>query len=460
MNRVTRGTVFLAAAVAMVSCKGDPTGDLRGGIDHLIAKPGAIFLHPDSSKNVLIEALDKQGNRLAATFTLGSVSAGITVVPDDSFNLVYDTKGQLVPPTNWTRIQYIVSGASNDANSGFVVSAGGKSITIPVRIVPDSATTISVSATAPALGDTVTATAGANFKFTPASVVSLSGATVVTLGISADSSQIKFIPGPSGNGPVSVSGMVVSYAPALSGYTGNTGATTVTTPAVLDFPATFSTATPSSFPAQDTVTVTAGAGFKFLPTATVSFGGTAAIITSRAPDSSAISFVPIAGSTSGAATVNGVVLSFLTGVPLNIPTQSAITIAASGATTLAGAPTITIPATGVTATYYDGGQFATAAQCGNIGNHCRFYKIVLAGPRTFNVSLTWGNTADIGGYFIDAAGNDQFGDFACDAKGSGAAGQPEACTETLGAGTWYLALADFTGAAQNTTTVKMTITGN
>jgi len=459
MNRVTRGTVVLAAAVAMLSCKGDPTGDLRNGIDHLIALPGAIFIGPDSTKTVLVEAVDKQGNRLAANFALGSVGAGITVVPDDSFNLVYNTNGQLVPPKNWTRIQYIVTGSSNSNNSSFVVTAGGKSLTIPVRLIPDTASTLTVSATAPALGDTVVATAGANFKFTPASVVSLAGASVVTLGISADSTQISFIPGPSGNGPVSVTSMVVSYATVLGGYTANSGATTVTTPPVLDFPATFSTATPSSFPTQDTVTITAGAGFKFLPTATVSIGGTAGFIISRAPDSSSIKFIPISGSTSGPATVNGVVLSFLTAVSLNIPTQSSITVAASGATTLAGAPTINIPATGVTSFYVDGGLFATAAQCGNIGNHCRFYKIVLGAPRTFNVSLTWGNTADIGGYFIDAAGNDQFGNFACDNFGSGAGGQPEACSQTLPAGTWYLALADFTAAAQNTTTVRMTLTG-
>ena len=44
MNRVTRGMVVLAAALATVSCSGDPTASLRNGIDHLIATPAAIFL--------------------------------------------------------------------------------------------------------------------------------------------------------------------------------------------------------------------------------------------------------------------------------------------------------------------------------------------------------------------------------------------------------------------------------
>ncbi|MEO8139364.1 MAG: hypothetical protein ABI742_06950, partial [Gemmatimonadota bacterium] len=233
MNRVTRGTVVLAAAIAILSCKGDPTGDLRNGIDHLIATPGAIFLGVDSTKSVLVEAVDEQGNRLGTSFTLGSVGAGITVVADDSFNLVYNTKGQLVPPSNWTHIQYLVTGVANTSNSSFVVTAGGKSLTIPVRLVPDTTSTLTLSATAPALGDTVTATAGLNFKFTPTSIVSLPGATVVTLGISADSTQIFFLPGPSGTGPISVSNMVVAYAPALAGFTGNSGAAILSTPAVL-----------------------------------------------------------------------------------------------------------------------------------------------------------------------------------------------------------------------------------
>src|SRR5262249_38582517 len=149
-------------------------------------------------------------------------------------------------------------------------------------------------------------------------------------------------------------------------------------------------------------------------------------------------------------TVTGVVLATLRNVSLVLPSSTSLTVpAAYAAGAIATAPTINIPATGATTMYLDNGATAAAAACGNTGNHCRFYKIVLAAPRTFRVTLNWGNTADIGGYFIDAAGVDQFGDFACDNFGSGAAGQPEQCSETLPAGTWYLALADFTAAAQN-----------
>ncbi len=459
MNRVMRSTVVLAAALGALSCKGDPTDSLRNGIDHLVATPSVLFIGgPDSTQSVLIEAVDDQGNRLSGTFSLVSATAGISVAQDLAFNQVYNSSGQLVSPKNWTRAKYNVTTVAASGFENAVFAVGGKQLTVPVRIVAIAIPSLALSTAAANAGDTVVATAPANFRFTPGSVATGTGGVVVPAGISADSSQFSFIVGPSLSGTVSITNLVLQYAPTVATYSSVSGGT-LTSPAVSDFPGVFSTSTPSSFPTQDTVTLSAP-GFLFLPTASVTVGGTAAVVVALAADSTSISFVPLAGSTSGPVTVSGIVLSFLTSVSLNIPTQASLTVAAaSGATSLASAPTINIPATGLTSFYVDAGQFVSAAECGNVGAHCRFYKLVLGASTTFNVSLAWGNTADIGGYFIDAAGNDQFGDFACDSFGSGAGGQPEACSQTLPAGTWYLALADFTGAAQNTTNVRMTITG-
>jgi hypothetical protein len=465
MNRVTRGTVVLAAAIAMISCKGDPTGDLRNGIDHLVALPGAVFLRNDSTKSVLVEAVDKQGNRLGTTFSLGNVAAGITVIPDDSFNLVYDTKGNLVPPKNWTRIQYKVTGAANDDNASFVVTAGGKSLTIPVRIVPDTTNTLAVNATAPALGDTVTATAGTNFKFTPASRVSLPGATVVTLGISADSTQILFLPGPSGSGAISVNNMVVSYAPALAGYTGNSGTAILTTPAVTSFPAVYSSTTPAL---NDTVTVSA-AGFKFLPNSAVTVGGRAATVVGHAADSSSVSFVPVPGTATGTVSVSNIVLSFLTSVSLTVPAATGITVPGglAGTGAFATAPTIPVPAAvGASVVFLDAGAFSNVTECGNdLGGPCRMYKIVVAAGQKIGLVVTWQGTTDIGVYTYD---NTQTLDptlILCDSKGAGAAGQPESCSATFAtAGTYYLAVdsfAPFYAPPNNVdpTDIKMVLTG-
>jgi hypothetical protein len=467
MNRVTRGTVVLAAAVvAMVSCKGDPTGDLRNGIDHLIAKPGAIFIGPDSTKSVLVEAVDKQGNRLATTFSLGNVGAGISVVPDDSFNLVYNTSGQLVPPKNWTRIQYKVTGVVNDASSSFVVTAAGKSITIPVRVVPDSGI-ITVSATTPTLGDTVTATAGANFRFTPSSVVSVSGATVITLGISADSSQITFIPGPSANGPVHVSGMVVSYAPAISGLTGSSGLAIMTTPPVANLAAVLSTTTPN---VNDNVTVTAPAGIKFLPNAQVLFGSDQQVVLSVAADSNSLVFRAHQAGASGTITLNNIVLSFLTSVPIASNITSTATVGATitslaGTDAFATAPVIVIPDAGNTGGIVDAGAFAVGPAVCNatLGGPCRIYTFTVTSSRTFAVSASWQGTTDIGVYFTTAAGS-LTNTSGCDAKGAGAGGQPETCSGTFAAGTYFLVVdsfAPFYGPPNNVdpTNINVTITG-
>ncbi len=559
MNRVTRGTVFLAAAVAMVSCKGDPTGDLRGGIDHLIAKPGAIFLHPDSSKNVLIEALDKQGNRLAATFTLGNVGAGITVVPDDSFNLVFDTKGHLVPPKNWTRIQYIVSGVANTSNSSFVVTAGGKSITIPVRIVPDSAPGTAVSSATPNVGDTVSLTAPASFLFTPASVVTNGTAVVATLGISADSTTIQFVPGPGATGTVSVSGLVVQYATVVSGYTMtssntittsaapsltlnttnaaagdtivvtapapykftpastptvtgaglskigisadstqlsfligpsaaaavsvnnvvvngagglgtftlNTGATTLNTPAVSNLAVTFSTTTPNI---NDNVTLTAPAGIKFLPSAKVFFGNDQQTVTSVAADSNSLVIRAHKSGASGQVSVGNVALSFLTSVPFTSTITATANVGASitplaGTGAFATAPKIVIPDAGKTGGIIDAGAFSVGpAICSNsLGGPCRIYTFTISSARTFAVSASWQGTTDIGVYFSTAAGA-VTGTTGCDAKGAGAGGQPETCTASLAAGTYFLVVdsfAPFYGPPNDVdpTDINVTLTG-
>jgi hypothetical protein len=540
----------LAAALVWIACKGDPTDSLRNGIDQLQADPSALFLRPDSVKTLIVSAADEQGNALGTKFTVGTVTSGITVAEDDSFGLVFNNAGNLVKPTNPTRVQYIVTATGKVGDNSFVVRAGGKSLTIPVHILPDSVNTPIVSTGITAVGDTAAVTAGTQFRFMATSTVKVGATTAFVAGFSADSATIKFVPAPGSHGVVSVtntstvyaptvpiktsvtvapdtllvpalpnvtfapavanagdtitvtapgamrftstsavsipasggatasvsadsltykfiagpnaaaaisvSGAVISGAPTLGKFTLTSGAATLTTPALPSFPATLSNAAPAI---NDTITITAGAGFKFLPNASISTGANALII-SRAPDSSAISFVPAPGTTSGPPVVTGVVLDYLTTVPLTVPASVSLTVPAAipGANAVATAPTLAIPPTGETSTYADFGAFATAAECGNIGNHCRFYKLVLAAPTTFTASLRWGNTADIGGYFIDAAGNDQFGDFACDAKGSGTGGQPETCSETLPAGTWYLALADFTGAAQNTS-VYITLTG-
>src|SRR5512147_637419 len=101
MKRVTRRSMALVLA-GVAACKGDPTGELRNGVDHLVATPSAIFLTPGTSTNVLVEAVDEQGNRESTHFTLGTVSPEIDVAIDSSFGHIIDNNGNFVLPETVT----------------------------------------------------------------------------------------------------------------------------------------------------------------------------------------------------------------------------------------------------------------------------------------------------------------------------------------------------------------------
>ncbi len=465
MNRVMRSTVVLAAALGAISCKGDPTDSLRNGIDHLVATPSVLFIGgPDSTQSVLIEAVDDQGNRLSGTFSLVSATAGLSVVQDSGFNNVYNSAGQLVPPKNWTRAKYNITTVAGSGVENAVFAVGGKQITVPVRIVAVAAGSISLSTAAANAGDTVVATAPANFRFKPNAVVSVPGGVVVGLGTSADSSQISFVVGPSINGVVTVTNLVLQYSPALATYSA-TSAVPLLTPAVSNIATTFSTSTPNI---NDLVTVTAPAGYKFLPNATVTFGTDDQAVTSVASDSNSLVFRAHKAGASGTVTIGNVALSFLTNVGFSTTVTSTATVGATvtsltGTDQLATAPLVAVPATGNTGGVIDAGAFATGpAVCsGTLGGPCRIYKIVLTSTSSFSVSATWQGTTDIGVYFTDSSGATLVGSFGCDAKGAGAGGQPETCTQTaFAAGTYYMivdSFAPFYGPPNNVDPTDITI---
>lgn len=212
MNRATRRSFILVAGLA--ACNGDPTGDLRNGVDHLIATPSAIFLSPGTVTNVTVEAVDEQGNRQGTRFTLGTVSPSIKVEEDTTFNLVYDENGRLVRPENPTRLRYQVSPLAGSGDASFVVRAGGKELSVPVRLVPNNLAA-TFSDAAPAVGDTVTLTTQAPFQFRAGATVSAGGVPAVVLGRTG--TTLQFVPFPGGTaGPVTVNGVALDYATTLS----------------------------------------------------------------------------------------------------------------------------------------------------------------------------------------------------------------------------------------------------
>ena len=446
MNRVTRGTVVLAAALVVMSCEGDPMGDLRNGADHLVATPSAIFLTSGASDAVVVEVVDKQGNRLQSSFSIDFAAPGITVVGDTAYNNVYNNKGVLVEPSKWTRARFLITATANTGNLSFTIKAGGKSLDIPVRVIPANLTLATLNDAAPALGDTVTITAPAPFKFTPASVVSAGAAAIVPTGMAADSSSISFLPGPSANSPVSVTNSVLNYAPGAGTFVLTSTADLVTA-AVTSYTAALSSAAPAN---SQAVTITLTAGFKFLPTAVLTHGsgsGVPVAIISRAADSSAITFIPAPGQAASALYADDIVLSFLTAVGISdLPSTVTITPPApyAGTDAFATAPVVTVPTAGNTTNVVDATPFNSSTDCDNQdgGFDCRIYTFTVPAAVTLRFNNTWDNGADLGLYFSDAGGSG-LGIGGCDGKGAGAGSQPETCSVNFTAGTYFMQMTTY-----------------
>jgi hypothetical protein len=336
MKRSMCGIALLAAATALWSCNGDPTGSIRDEGDTILVDPTSVFLDQGTNKFVTVELVDGQGNQLEADFTPQNVGAGITVVRDTTF--LETSTGHIQ-----TSERFIVTGAT-PASTSFDLVSGGESITVPVRVLP------------------------------------------------------------------------------------------------ISFAAVFSTAAPAL---NEVVTITAPSGFKFAPTATVIFGADTAVVTTRAADSSSISFVPVPGAAAIAATptVTGVLSDVAPSAPLTIPTADALTIPAvaalPGTAAPGSAPAIPIPAAGQTTATFDAPDFAATID--------HFYKLNVteAGDYTITVDWTIGNDVDAPVCIADpTCGSEDF----VDPTVSG--NKPESGTFTLPVGTSVLWVEDF-GAIQD-----------
>ena len=327
-----------------------------------------------------------------------------------------------------------------------MVSAGGKNLAIPVRIIPADLVQGTLSNAAPALGDTLTITAAAPFKFTPTSVASAPGGPIVTLGINADSSQLTFIPGPSIGGAVSVTNTRVSYAPTIGPFT-ITSTAALATPGITSVAATYSPATPAR---GDTVTITLPAGFKFVAGANATFGGAAGFNAGATADSSGFRVIPPPGYT-GAPQLSGVALAFLLSAPISVPSSNALTVGAplAGTDDPATAPILTLAASGQSITVYDAG----APFAGTLVSADRIYRINVAAPTAVSVNMDWTNTADVDILFVNGA---QTGFLSCFGGATGA--RPENAPCTLPAGDTYLVANLYGGTAPSM--IRIVITTN
>jgi len=436
MNRLVRGSIMFVAAAGAWACKTN-LGENADVTDHLVATPSVVLVANTDSQSVDVEALNPQGEQLAADFTITDPGVGIIVRQDTAFLPVPGGHSAV-------RARFVVRGATTTTfvSTSFTISANGKSVVVPVVITP-ATLDIGFSNAAPALGDTVSLTLPAGMHFTSASTVTITNGVAVIAGLSADSSQIFLLLGPGIiDQAATVDNLINDFLPGQTFTLTTTG--TVTTPTLTNVLATFSTAAPNL---GDTVVVTLPATFRALDNVEISWSGAGpAIVASIAADSGSFKILAPTGAT-GVATVNNVALSFLLAVPISAPTVATLTVSSTLGTTQTGtgatgtAPVFTIPVAGGTSGIIDAGA-GTFASCAAIfGDACRLYKFTLPIDRTFSVDATWEDGTDIGIYFMNSTATGLVGNGGCDAGGLN--GKPETCTQTLVAGTYFMAVVHF-----------------
>jgi hypothetical protein len=312
--------------------------------------------------------------------------------------------------------------------------------------------------TAPALGGTVTLVLPPELRAIPESLSALrvAGDTLVPLNltISPDSGTITFIPPPNNDTTVEVHGVIGRRLPQFP-LTVATAAR-LTTPVVDSIPATVSATTPA---ANQVVTLTTtNASFTIDPAATVTVGGVPVAVTSTTGNS--ISFVPAPGD-SGNVGVNGVVVA---GFPQSLPSQAPdiqvtdVVPSASGTDAPGTAPSLTVPAPGTASQFFDSGTYDYQAPIfgGAFGLFpARLYKLVVPSDRDITVTVNWSSDEDLGAYWFAADGTTEPPELAPADDGL-AGGHPESVTNTFAAGTYLLAVVNFSATDPVSISINLT----
>ena len=191
--------------------------------------------------------------------------------------------------------------------------------------------------------------------------------------------------------------------------------------------------------ANEGLVITLPAGYKFGSGAGASVEGTAGVVQSEAPDSSAITVLLPPGST-GQLTVDSVAVDFAPGVLFSLPTDQTVTVGAvtplAGTSSPSTAPAITIQPPGGSTLFYDGGPFDGTA----FGFPTRYYKITVADTTGLTTTVDWPSPEDLGLYFFLADGTTDFGSPG-DAGGGGA--HPESTDNVFPPGTYIMAVINF-----------------
>jgi hypothetical protein len=444
-NPIRRGTRFFVSGVDLTSTsfKVNALG---------LTKTIEVTSVPGELDAEITDSLPALGDTISITAPTGTFFTDSSVVTFNGAAPVVvsqdETTITFIPLPN-TDGPALVSHVGVESNSSVVFD-----LTTPFRVKTDSITDIgtAISDPTPALGDPITLTLPAGLKLLPESLVTLNIAGNAVLPrnrtLSADSTVITFVPPPNADSFVVVNGVVPARLAVCCGATPGYPlllATTapVTTPVVDSFPAVVNDAAPNP---NDVVTLTSSdAAFTIDPAATAAVGAAEGLVTARTANS--ISFTAAPGST-GPITVTGVIIA---GFPLTLTATAGDVTFGTTITPLTGtdapgtAPTLTFPETPGSYLLTDVGSFDYPAPIfgGAFGTFpSRLYKVTVPADADVTVTLDWvGGAEDLGAYWFAADGTTEPGYDPADAGGEGA--HPETATNTVAAGTYTLAIVNF-----------------
>jgi hypothetical protein len=443
------GLILLLSSGGLLSCNGDPTSSIRdNGPNQIIADPKVIYLDKGETTFLTLQLVDQQGGTLPATFEAVSQNANATVELDTTF--LATTNGSHLE----TGQRFSISGIDY-VETSIKVTSGSDTLTVPVSVVPKTTIAATFSDTVPVLGETVTVTAPAGITFSPTSTVTFAAPALppAEVAVAPDGLSISFVPPPNLTAaPATITDVVSVGSPNLT-FT-NATATGITTPVVVDLPATIA---PSFTPAANqAVTVTLNAATSLPPSdttlASVAVGTFPGIVLSRTPTT--ISFLPTPDAV-GPVTVAGVFLDALPQFELTLSTPDTMTvgpvttIANTGSTGTAPLQ-FTAPALGNAAAFFDTGVFTGADITGDGGLGAQYYKFTVSTAGDYHFITNWAGGADIDAIVCN--------DAACSTitfAGSGIT-QPEDGVVTLAPGTYYFAVVLFAGTAPASFSMQVT----
>lgn len=237
MDRRIRGLLGLVAAAGLMAaaCAEDPLASLDGGAAGIRANLAFIDMGQGDEELILASVVDGRSSPLAIPVEFAPCDAAVTVEVDTSYHPV--------PPTSTRALVTAVS----PAPTCVVLSGGGVSDTVDVTILP---TTFggAISDLTPAGGEAITISSTAFLKFVPAQVTVTFGGGVEGLVTAATADQITVLVPFSSPGPLSITGIDVTFVPGLV-VTLSTPATVTQTGDAWTGDLTFATAPEVALPA-------------------------------------------------------------------------------------------------------------------------------------------------------------------------------------------------------------------